>query len=40
MDKWQVLLEKAELTDDDMDHKTLEREHETTDRTIHHMIGD
>jgi hypothetical protein len=40
MDKWQVLLEKAELTDDEMDHKTLEREHETIDRTIHNMIGD
>lgn len=40
MDRWQVLLEKAEVTEDDIDRKKLEREHETIDRAIHHMIGD
>ncbi|MBU8869204.1 hypothetical protein [Paenarthrobacter aromaticivorans] len=40
MDTWQVLLETAEITEDELDRKRLEREHETIDRTIHHMIDD
>ncbi|MBP2269218.1 hypothetical protein J3A64_004758 [Pseudarthrobacter sp. PvP004] len=40
MDRWQVLLEKAENTEDDVDRKKLEREHETLERAIHDMIGD
>lgn len=38
MDTWQVLLEKAELTEDEIDHKRLEREHEAIDRAIQAMI--
>lgn len=40
MHTWQVLLERAEITEDDIDRKKLEREHETIDRVIHDMIGD
>ncbi|GGV40687.1 MULTISPECIES: hypothetical protein [Paenarthrobacter] len=37
MDTWQVLLELAELTEDEPLRKELEREHETIDRAIHDM---
>ncbi|MEC3853929.1 hypothetical protein [Paenarthrobacter ureafaciens] len=40
MDTWQVLLETIEVTEDGLDIKTLKRQHETIDRTIHTMIGD
>ena len=38
MDTWQTLLEKGRATEDEMEHKRLEREYETIDRTIHAMI--
>ncbi|UOD83378.1 hypothetical protein [Paenarthrobacter ureafaciens] len=38
MDSWQVLLEKIELTEDELDRRTLQRNYETLDRTIHRMV--